>query len=285
MFQIGDIQFLIRLERRPLNRGRIRLSVCIETSAKKYQIMGWNPGSTWIDEREGPSRCNSSEHDSYDLKIKYEAVEWRHLVDATVSEIIRDCSNKELINSTEASRWRELANATMSFVQHGTSDADARVDFIDLVESRREAIESLRLEHQQQEVRRQENIAAAAVLRETRQREYEFKEQFRKEAEVKSLELLYSRLSAEEREEAERHRKITIPLGDHKFVIPVHYGSVLQYDKDDLQIASYCIVYQDPTIPYGDVALMKYILLKSDPKTFFKIAIKSGCPAIRGRRR
>jgi len=90
----------------------------------------------------------------------------------------------------------------------------------------------------------------------------------------KSLELLKQFLTKAEREELDAKGHVTINIAAGSFVVPVtSHGLVKQYVGKEY-ISSYCIVFQDYSLPVGDEALMKIALLKADPDKFFKTANK-----------
>mgnify|MGYP007017489555 CR=1 FL=1 len=56
------------------------------------------------------------------------------------------------------------------------------------------------------------------------------------------------------------------------FVVPVSAHGLVEHYENGVYKASYCIIFQDYSIPVGDEALMKVALLKADPKKFFQTA-------------
>lgn len=116
-------------------------------------------------------------------------------------------------------------------------------------------------------------IEARRLHEEARTREdLERREALRKisvEALQRSLNLLYDNLPKDLADEAKISRTITLNKRGHKWVIPVaNHGLVEKYDKEGKLLGKYCLIFQDQSLPAGDEALMKYILLSSDPKTF-----------------
>lgn len=258
MVQFGDIELLIRLNKTPLNGGRVRLCFVIETSAKKYRQLHIDPVSATAPEQdiEGVSFSNWSDHDSYGFKLKAQIIEWRRLISATVSEVIQACWKKQLLNLGHAQQWRRLEQEAIRALQSGENDTQPRVELIDLAARQRAEVESalasLRASRILSAQREQEAAAAREILR----KRQAYKIQFEKEAKEAAFKLLFSRLTPEERQEAETQRQITVRNHLGKFVIPIDNGLVNRYEREDKYVASYCIVYRDPTIPAGDVALM-----------------------------
>jgi len=54
-----------------------------------------------------------------------------------------------------------------------------------------------------------------------------------------------------------------------EFIVPTGGGLVHQI-VNNLNIASYCLMFEDNSLPIYDAVLMKILLLKNDPERFIK---------------
>lgn len=158
-----------------------------------------------------------------------------------------------------------LATNIMKFIERNESDDVEIKDMYNLVEEQRAAEQRIH-ERELEAIRRAEEIWQAHNEEEIR------RQGFYKEAEKISLELLNSLISENEKKEIEKEGSLIVENVLGKFVIPTTRHGLIEKYVDGKYEASYCIVYKDYSIPYGDEIAMKYILLKTDLQKFLQTA-------------
>ena len=222
----------------------------------------------------------------YDLKASAEMAAWRQMAEETACRAVQACTTKGLaeLNDEEMAQTKYIITCgIMKAVETGNSDnTDDAVEQIDL----REDMLAIRREkaRQAQEAARLAMEAWEAHLTDV-QRHSRMSAEEKQKAYDASVGLLWRYLDEEEREEAKSKGYVTVKTLSGDFLVPVKAHGLVEQYVDGKYKASYCIVFEDYSIPCGDEALMKVILLKADIARFMKFANKFvNHPCMRRRR-
>lgn len=278
MIRIGLTRWFVRAIRLPKNGGQVVFRLDLVPQAKTYRVSAdvSHGLSTRVETRLVSQEAISASgcHLAYDMRANAEVLAWRQLAMEIASAAVNKCLQNGLVMSggfDKAEADYGVFGALMRAVESGVSDADDQVDFIDLVPD----MHAMRTERhaRQQEARRIEDEANRAH-REEQQRHQALFKQHSDAAGAASMDLLRSYLNDKEKKELAERGKVTVRNFMGEFVVPVIAHGLIRHYVEGEYYASYCVVFKDWTIPFGDEALMKIMLLKADPKRLIKTAAK-----------
>ncbi len=274
-FKIGPINLGIKLARLPQNGGELLFRIEIFSEAKIYTSILIDP----INFGEITSKFEmraivyEDKAPNYGLNPVKEMILWRRLAYSASSDAARAVERIAFFNQFRLDIKTisyGLLGEIMRMVQIGASDELSQIDLKDIsentVEERAATAERMRLDrlaeiaHQEEEARRLREYQRHALLA----------QKYQKQAEETSLALLFSRLNDAEKAEAIYRKQITVYTPEHgDFIIPLGFGHVHRR-VDNRCVASYCLMFEDSSLPIYDTILMKILLLKNDPERFIK---------------
>lgn len=268
MIRIGFVRWFVKVSLEPIGGGRSKLSLQMEPQAKRYKTLqrvwaGIHDSMQEIPVEVSPQEVSTID-DSYLMMGQRLISQARILAKELASKAVNYCSNVGIIDSDGYDKGAGIyivETSLMNAISAGVSDPDVESEpEIDLIPDMREVREEReRLAAQRWEQHNADTLAAR---------------QFRSQATKTSMELLYGMLSKSEAEEARTTGKVTIRISAGDFVVPVTaHGLVKQYVDKKYKV-SYCVVFEDYSLPVGDEALMKIALLKTDPARFIRKANK-----------
>jgi len=278
-FKIGPINLGIKLTRLPQNWGELLFKIRIFPDAKKYTSIDLDKIN--LEEAVSTFEVAPIEYSERTLSYGNTAIKemtlWRCLANSASSDAVRAVERIQFFHQFRLdikTASYGLLGEIMRMVSAGSTDDFAQLDIKDIsettVEERAIVAERLRLErmaalaHEEEERRRLQLY----------QKEQALVAKFRKQAELTSFALLFSRLNVDERAEAESRKQVTVRTPTHgDFVIPMGHGHVHQVVENRC-VASYCLMFEDGSIPIYDTILMKILLLKNDPQKFISTANK-----------
>lgn len=291
MIRIGLTRWFIIAERVPQNGGRVIYRLSLVPQGREYLVsmVQWKGIHRSINDvvvSPKPVKLDM-EVFSYDLVGKpwMEVSTWGRMASEAANYAVAECLRSGLVDFEEFPRMETeylVSSAIMKVVESGKSDEVVNVERIDLVAD-------MLAMRGDREARRAEARRLAEEAWRAHGEDVARRGLFAKEAVATSMEFLYEYLTEDERKEAKEHGRVTVSIAAGDFVVPVSaHGLVRQY-VDGKYKMSYCIVFQDYSIPVGDEALMKIVLLKADPKKFMAVANKfaerypTGAPPRRAR--
>ena len=276
MIRIGFIRWLVQVEMKPQNNGKVSFCFSLVPQAERYKslVSVWTGLRKTDEERETNVEIQTvaRSEDRWEYRLGWKQMELaKSLADELACLAVNYCIRVGIIDANgmnvKASKYL-VRQAILNNVTSGQSDAIERVPFIDLVPDMR----AVREERQRQaEAARQRNAEIYA----RHNAEMAERQAARNEATKVSFDMLYALLNSVEREEAKSKGQVTVKTLAGTFVVPITaHGLVKQYNDKGEYVHSLCVVFQDYSIPVGDEALMKIALLKTDPKKFFDTANK-----------
>ena len=273
MIRIGLSRWFVQALKTPAPCGHVELSLTLIPQAAQYRVLAkqWHGLLSELVEQDvevEPILVGRSEL-RYDLERKpiREVAAWQLMAGELASSAVENCLRQGIVDfdgyDRAAGVWL-VKTALMKSVERGQSDAPETTDYINLVADMR----AIREERARQRIER-ERLALEAYA--VHQQEMAMRDRERPETKL-SFDLLYSVISEAEKKEAEDKGRITVRNVLGEFRVPVATHGLVQRYIDGKYEASYCVVFEDYTLPLGDEVLMKYALLKTDPRRFLKTA-------------
>jgi hypothetical protein len=266
MIRIGCSRWLVRVVRQVHPGDYLSCFVGMYPEAGRYRILHGSSSEPPVELDIVPQPVEvSALLDRRDIAMNggVELDQWGRLAREISLAVVDECQSCNLLGYeafTKAATVCVLHAMVVRHLQEGTSDGQDQVEFIDLAQQMREIIEQRERQQREEMARR-----AADNMRRV---------EGRNRANKTSFELLYSFLSEGEKEEICATGRVTVRNKRGTFVVPAtDHGLVDQY-VDGTYKASYCVMFEDRTIPIGDVVLMKVALLKADPDLFMSTANK-----------
>jgi hypothetical protein len=265
MITIGPTRWFVRFSRQPQRGGRAQYDLALLPEAKSYLMskVVYNGLDERIEEQVVPVDTVSVTAwlNLWEANGVEEARLAKSLCQELATQAVGEALRLQLFRPIDLEKY-----ARQLIVQQGLQMAiqkeleepqqvdqiDIRTDLLFVIEARRLFAEA----------RTREELERRAATR-----------RISEEALKRSLDLLYENLPSDLREEAKSHLTITVVKNGDKWVIPVsNHGMVERYDKNGEKKGKYCLVFKDACLPAGDEALMKFILIQSDLRTFISKA-------------
>jgi hypothetical protein len=288
MVRVGLTRWLVTARRVNIGHGEVRLEAELASQARSYLVplVIWKGINREVKDTivQAPSYLMQNTFLQYGLKANAEMMAWRQMAEEIAGRAVRDCTAKGIaeLNDDELAQTRYIVTvAVMKAVETGKSDDP---EFVEVMDIRNDML-AIRNEKARQaaEAERIEMEALAAHIVEAEWHGNFFIEG-RSETYNAALGLLERYLNESEKREARERGCITVHSLAGDFVVPIRTHGLVEQYVNKKYVSSYCIVFSDYSIPCGDEALMKIVLLKADMPRFMRIAHKINYPA-RGRRR
>ena len=247
MLQIGLTRWFVQAWEKPQGGGSCQWVITLTPEARYYKnffdqtirsaaFMAARPGRVDAATAVKAQACYAMARD-----LAHELSDW--------------CVLRGIINATEAPLWDGRAYTDILAVCNNGPDEDdfrdEQVEFIDLPEAYRLAL----LTQQERQTRRRRWEAELV--------DWEGEAEKRQAAEKRAKQLLANWLTPEERQQAEETGRVTVDSKMGRCIVPINGGQVSCSDGH-----RYCIIFEDGNLPPADEALMKILLLKTDPETF-----------------
>jgi len=289
MVRVGFVRWFIQVALRPENNGQTSINLALIPQGKVYRslVKQWHGVHAEIIEKDVPviEQSVRQVEDTWGLKANKIMAISIQLADELASRVVKYCTDIGIVDYAEynpaGAIWL-VKTAILRAIETNNNDAIERVEKIDLIqnmkdcrlERERQQIERERIERERYAAHLAEQNARYEAERPAREAREKAEKEVRETSLKTSMDLLYSFLNSKEKKEAEMRGCVTINNLAGTFVVPVSAHGLVEHYENGNYKASYCIVFQDYSIPVGDEALMKVALLKADPKKFFQTANK-----------
>jgi hypothetical protein len=275
MVRVGFVRWFVNVKLVPQNGGMTRLQFDLIPQADTYHtlVKVWEGIRSKVEERNVPvvTQSVSAVELNYDLRAAKLMQYIRTLSSELADKVVNHCIGLGIVDyigyDKSAAVYIVRTALQNAAFKNQSDNEQERVALIDLVPDMRAC--QVERERQRAEAHRMAAEAWAVHQAEALERR-----KHGDKALAVSFDLLYSMLTPAETEEAKSKYQVTVKTPSCDMVVPVHqHGLVKQY-IDGKYTASYCVVFQDYSIPVGDEVLMKIALIKADPKRFFQVANK-----------
>ena len=282
MVRIGLTRWLVTARRVNVGHGEVRLEAELASQASSYHVplVIWRGVHRTVEDTLVKASRYQTQNTflQYDLKASMEMLAWRLMAEEIADRAVRECTSNGLaeLNDEETAQTRYVVTvAIMKAVETGKSDEPGFVEVMDI------RVDMLAIRNE----RARQAEEAARILREAWEAhvaEAEWHGGFFAEGKSKAynaaLGLLERYLNESEKKEAIDKGRVTVHALSGDFVVPIRTHGLVEQYVGGKYVASYCIVFSDHTIPCGDEALMKIILLKADIARFMKVANRFAQP-------
>ena len=187
----------------------------------------------------------------------------RQMASELATDAVNRCMNWELCSGASVEKAATICTIQFCLMRRvvlGVSETPELVETIDLVPVLREAIQQQEVRQAEEEERRREGATTNTAAWQERVHA--------------AMGLLDSYLSPAERNELQICRNITVRNAFGEFRIPLRKHGLVEQRIHGVHVASYCLIFQDRSIPVGDEVLMKMALLKVDVARFMAVSNK-----------
>ena len=278
MFRIGLTRWFVQSNLKHKDHGEISCFIKVVPQSHHYRILKkeWKGLHSFdqvsdveIEEVQVESWCVKFCCSEYEYKEQIKCLP--NYIRELVSNLVNYCLNKGLVDfkgfDKSACEWL-VCQSIIKSLQSSHNEVPECIEFIDLEQEMREIKAEREREAERIRIQQEQQYAEDEARR--------FEAEKTKDKYTKtSFELLYSYLTENEKKQAEIDGKVTIKNLCGIFVVPVrNHGLIKHYNDEGKYQSSYCVVFQDYSIPIGDEILMKVALIKADSNKIFTIGVK-----------